>query len=54
MDHLADVLNHVGTVVLPNKLPISRIEELLDEEGVIVDELTLQVMEVHAQELAAF
>lgn len=54
MDHLCGVLHHVGTVVMPNKLPISRIEELMDQNGEIVDEATLRVMEAHGKELLQF
>ena len=54
MDHLSDVLNHVGAIVMPNKLPFSRIEDLMDGKGNITDEETLQSMEKHAEELLAF
>ena len=54
MDHLAGVLNYLGTVTMPNKLPISQIKELKDKEGTIVDEDTLQVMEAHAKDFLAF
>ncbi len=54
MDHMAGVLNHVGIVVMPNKLPISRIEELMDDDGAITDAATLTIMEQHARELIAF
>ncbi len=54
MDHMAAVLNHVGIVVMPNKLPISRIEELMDDDGEITDAGTLVIMERHARELIAF
>ena len=54
MDHLAGVLNHVGTIVMPNKLPISRIEDLVDSEGKITDKPTIAVLELHAVELLAF
>ena len=33
-DQLAAILNHVGTVVLPNKLPISQIGAVSDENGI--------------------
>lgn len=54
MDHFCGVLHHVGTIVMPNKLPISRIEELTDNHGKIVDEETLLVMSAHAKELLEF
>ncbi len=54
MEHLTGVLNHVGTIVMPNKVPISRIEQLLDENGEITDEATLKTIEKHVEELLAF
>lgn len=45
MDHLATVFNHVGTEVMGNKLPISKIESLMDSKGKITDENTLSTME---------
>jgi chromate reductase len=54
MDHLAGVLNYLGSITMPNKLPISQIKKLKDEEGAIADEETLQVMEEHAREFLAF
>jgi NAD(P)H-dependent FMN reductase len=54
MDHLGDVLNHLGTIVLPNKLPISRIFSLMDKDGEIIDETTLEVMRKQAAELLVF
>ncbi|MCB0638730.1 MAG: NAD(P)H-dependent oxidoreductase [Lewinella sp.] len=54
MDHLTGILNHVGAIVMPNKLPISRIEKLLDDDGELIDPPTLQVLEAHARELVDF
>ncbi len=54
MDHLGSVLQHMGTIIMPNKLPISSIGKLINEQGEIIDEPTLQVMSNHAQELIAF
>jgi len=44
MDHLSAVLHHVGTDVMPLKLPISQIETLLENDK-IVDEGTLTSIE---------
>lgn len=44
MDHLSDILNHMGTVVLPNKLPISSIGKLLDNNKELIDESTLEAI----------
>lgn len=54
MDHLTGVLHHVGTIVMPNMLPISRIETLMNENREITDAATLRVMELHAEEFLAF
>ncbi|GAB5550652.1 MAG: hypothetical protein Sapg2KO_02430 [Saprospiraceae bacterium] len=54
MDHLSGVLNHLGTIVMPNKLPISKIYALMDEQKNISDEGTIQVMTKQAAELLAF
>ncbi len=53
MDHLASVLNHMGTIVLPFQLPISRIRKLIDQDE-IVDRATLEVLEKQADQLLAF
>lgn len=44
MDHLGAVFNHVGTEVMGNKLPISKVEDLI-EKNKITSESTLKVME---------
>ncbi|NRB64741.1 MAG: NAD(P)H-dependent oxidoreductase [Saprospiraceae bacterium] len=54
LEHITGVLNHVGTIVMPNKLPISSIEKLLNDQGDIVDANTLESMEKHALEFLDF
>jgi NAD(P)H-dependent FMN reductase len=54
MDHLTGVLNHLGTIILPNKLPISSIFKLLDKQKNITDEDTIEIMRQQAVELLAF
>lgn len=54
MDHLTSVLHHVGTIVMPNKLPISRIEDLMDVKGNITDLATIKVLDKQMAELLAF
>jgi NAD(P)H-dependent FMN reductase len=44
MEHLAGVLNYLKITVLPNLLPISVINTLIDENGNMHDENTLQVI----------
>lgn len=54
MDHLTGVLNYLGTIVMPNKLPISNIGKLKNGQGELADQATLGVMEQHAKEFLAF
>ncbi len=54
MDHLTGVLHHVGTIVMPAVLPISRIGDLLSDSGEITDNATLEAMEKHAKAFLAF
>lgn len=54
MDHLTGILHHVGTILLPSILPISRIKDLQDIEGNITDANTLKAMDAHADALLAF
>jgi chromate reductase, NAD(P)H dehydrogenase (quinone) len=45
MDHLTGILNHMGAVVFPKKLPFSAIEKLMDAGGRITGADTLGVIE---------
>ena len=54
MDQLADILNHMGTILMPNRMPISRIDELLDEEHQIKDTITLKNMQQFASDFVLF
>ena len=54
MDHLTGVLNHVGTNVMPNHLPISRIKDLTDKDGNLTDEQTIGILKKHATEFLDF
>lgn len=54
MDHLTGILNHLGTIVLPNKLPISSIGKLTDGSGIIADDEAIGVMEDFVEEFLAF
>lgn len=53
MEHLTGILNHVGTIVLPNRLPISSIEKLVDEQGNVIDPATRKVIDKQVEELLA-
>ena len=37
MDHLADILNYLKITVHPNKLPLSTVNRLMDDEGKFTD-----------------
>jgi NAD(P)H-dependent FMN reductase len=54
MEHLSGVLNHLGIVVMPNQLPISSIEKIVNVEGSIRDPETIQALEAQIQEFLAF
>jgi NAD(P)H-dependent FMN reductase len=53
MDHLTGILHYVGTVVHPNKLPISIVDTLFNEEELVHQE-TLQVIGNQLDEFIAF
>jgi NAD(P)H-dependent FMN reductase len=54
MEHLTGILNYLGTIVMPNKLPISSIGKLLDEEKNLSDLETRKVMNDLVEELINF
>lgn len=54
MDHLTGILHHLGAIVLPNKLPISSIEKLMDPTGEIMDLPTLRAIEKQIEEFLHF
>ena len=54
MDHLTDVLHHMGVEVLSYKVPISKLATLFDENGKISDVETLEVLTKQAEKLKAF
>lgn len=54
IDQLTGIMHHVGTIVMPQVLPISSIEKLMDAEGNITDPATLLTMERHAEAFLAF
>ena len=54
MDHLTGILHYLGMIVLPNKLPVSSIRKIADEQGNITDPYTRAVIERQALELIAF
>jgi NAD(P)H-dependent FMN reductase len=54
IDHLTGILHHVGTIVLPQILPISSIEKLMDADGKITDPGTLLAIERQVDAFLAF
>ena len=54
LDHLTGVLNHVGTLVMPNKLPISSIKDSMNDKGEITNKGTLEAMEKHVDAFLKF
>lgn len=53
MDHLASVLQHMGVTVMPNMLPVSRIQDELTDLQTL-REPTLKVVNRHIDEFLAF
>lgn len=51
MDHLTGILNYLGLFVHPNKLPISGVLSLLDDNGNLTDENTIKALEKHALDI---
>lgn len=51
MDHLSTSLAYMGGWILPNKLPVSGVEGLLNADDILVDPPTLEALKVHAQQL---
>jgi chromate reductase, NAD(P)H dehydrogenase (quinone) len=45
MEHLTGVLNYLGFVLYPDKLPISSIKSLQDQNGTITDPATLMTLD---------
>ena len=54
MDHLTGILHHLNSVIYPRLLPISKVNELLDEGGRINHEPTLTVLDNHLQGFISF
>ncbi len=54
MDHLSNILNYLQVTVLPNRVPISSIAKLKDQDGILNDPLTIDVLQKQAKELLDF
>ncbi len=44
MDHLTDVLHHLKVEVYSQKIPISKLHELMDQSDELVDQTTVQIL----------
>ncbi len=54
MDHLTGILNYVKIVVHPNKLPISVVHKLVNEEGQIIEKGMLNAISQQLDEFIIF
>jgi chromate reductase, NAD(P)H dehydrogenase (quinone) len=54
MDQLTGVLHHINMQVMPNKLPISMVNKLLNENGQITEEGTLAAIEKQIDDFLLF
>lgn len=54
MDHLTGILNYLQITVLPNKLPISRIETLVGDNDKLIDSETLKAIEAQCEQFINF
>jgi chromate reductase, NAD(P)H dehydrogenase (quinone) len=54
MEHITGVLNHMKTVVHPNKLPISVVDTLLDDFGIFEHAPTLMAINQQLEEFINF
>ncbi len=54
MEHMTGILNYLKMIVLPNKIPLSRINEELDKEGNLQKQETLRVIQQQIDEFLNF
>jgi chromate reductase, NAD(P)H dehydrogenase (quinone) len=54
MDHLTAILHYLKVNVHHNKLPISVVDKLFDESGVITDKATLKSINIQLDEFISF
>lgn len=54
MEHLTGTLLHMKMLVHPNRLPISRVDKLLDDQGVLHDEPTIHAIRTQLNEFINF
>jgi hypothetical protein len=51
MDHLTGIFNYLGLHVHHNKLAVSNVFSLLDEQGNLKDEKTIHFLEKHISDI---
>ncbi len=54
MEHFSGILNHMGTIVFPDKLPISQITKLINQDNQLIDIDTVHLLEKHAAAFVEF
>lgn len=54
LEHVTGVLNYLKVSVMPNKLPISTVDKLMDTEGKIIDTMTVNAIEQQVAEFIYF
>lgn len=54
MEHFTGILNHMKVVVHPNRLPISVIRQLINDQKELIDEATRKVVHRQLEEFLAF
>lgn len=54
LDHLSGAFHYLGITVYPYHLPISKINDVIDENGMLHDEATKLAIRKHAEGFAAF
>ncbi|MEL6140396.1 MAG: NAD(P)H-dependent oxidoreductase [Bacteroidota bacterium] len=51
LDQLAQIIQHMGGYLMTKKLPLSRVDDLLDDSGKVIDENTLASLREQANQL---
>jgi chromate reductase, NAD(P)H dehydrogenase (quinone) len=54
MDHLTGLLNYLGSHIMPNKLPLSSIESLIDPTSNNLNEGTVNLLKTYVDEVIAY
>jgi hypothetical protein len=54
MDHLSGILMHMKSVIYPRLLPVSKVNELIDDQGRINHDPTIKTLDDHLNGFMAF